>query len=177
MGFIEKLKQEKEAIEQGKAIQQAKLTEAEALHQQRREQAATFRTESGIGDLALTAADLLKKVRFPDASYSNGQAIQNQSITEVDSVFDSIRWGKLSRTSYMRSPRKGNYYVSIATRPNGQIVFYAQKEILIPETDWRKDKDLLERTLEQALNLPGEAYEPEKEINYGPYIPPLKPNF
>lgn len=177
MGFLEGLRQEAEARELEQRAQQAKLAETEALHKQRQDQAATFRQESGIGDLVSETTALLKKVRFPDASYREGRAIQTQQSTEPDSVFDSIIWGQRKTPVYMRSPRKTNSYVSIATRPNGEIVFYAKEEILIPATDWRNDKDILERTLKQALNSPGVAMEPDKEINYGPYIPPLRPDF
>lgn len=169
MGLIERLKQEKEAVEREKAAQQVKLAEAETLHKQRKEQATIFRAESGIGDLVSIAANLLKEVRFSNTSYSNGRAIQSQQITEVDSVFDSITWGKLSKhSSRMVRPREGHYYVSIATRSTGEIVFYAKKEISVTEPDWRKNQDILESTLEQALNLPGEAYEPEPPPLEGP---------
>lgn len=169
MGLIERLRQEKDALEQGRLVQQAAKAEEEALHKQRKDKAAAFRAESGIGDLVATAADLLKKVRFSDASYSNGRVIQDQRFTEVDSVLDGITWGKLSKhSSRMVRPREGHYYVSIATRPTGEIVFYAKKEISVTEADWRKNQDILESTLEQALNLPGEAYEPEPPPLEGP---------
>lgn len=172
MGFVERLKQDKDKLEQERLAQQAAKTEAEALHQHRKDKAAAFRAESGIGELVSTVADLLKKVRFPDASYSNGRAILSQQNTEIDSVFDTITWGKLSMHSYrMRDPRRGNYYVSVATRPTGEIVFYAKNEILVTEADWRNDRKILENTLEQASNLPGEAYEPEPEPLRGPNWP------
>lgn len=170
MGFIERLRQEAEARELEKRAQQAKLVEAEVLHKQRKDQAATFQTESGVGDLVSTATDLLKKTRFPDASYSKSGAIINQRNSEPDSVFDNITFneGEIpGDASY--SPRKRNQYVTIATRPSGEIVFYAEKKILISETDWRNDKEVLERTLEQALNSPGIWTEPGKEIHYATY--------
>ena len=154
MGYIERLREQKEALEKEQLIQQANLAEVEAFHKQRKDRAITFQTESGIGDLVSTAFGLFKKVMFPDAIYIIGPVTQEQKTDEIDSVFNGIYWN-IDNNEYSA---KHHDYVCIATRFSGEIIFYAKERILIPETDWRNDKNILELTLERAVNSPGQTY-------------------
>lgn len=158
MGLIEGLRQEAELKELEQQAQQAKLAEIEVFHKQRKEQAAAFQAESGVGNLVPTVFDLLKKAKFPDAIYIICPVTQKQKTEEVDSVFNGIYWN-IDHNEYST---KAYDYVCIATRFSGEIIFYARESILIPEIRWRNDKDILELSLERALNSPGQTYKARK---------------
>lgn len=151
MGLIEKLRQELAAKEQEQQARLSALSEEEALHKQRRDQAVAFQTESGVGDLVRTTIDLLRKTRHPNVEHFSipGSGFQD----EIDSVFNGIKWDWEHLPGEVENGYT-YYYVNVATRPSGVIVFYSSVTTLVQLAEWRTNKGILEKTLELALDAP-----------------------
>lgn len=162
MGFIEKLRQEKEARERAEAErrrlerERREITERECeqqvladkqRHEVRRKQAEQFRNESGIS----TLIEELRTLIPGSNKYPGKWPFIRQS--DEDSICDKVVWNiKISE----RHEHTGNYIVS-ETLPDGTIKVHGGflDSSGIPRNIWSSNKAVLESALEKAYRHPG----------------------
>lgn len=189
MGFIERLRQQKETTAQVSSLQAAELQrkrEAEETerqqrtaqekeyHQQRRLQAETFRQENGVGILVAELGRFLVEEIFkgvskgpdyeikppPRLAWDPVIEITYPSIppTDPDSTVDIAIWDM----KYLGHHSKGDKgweeaeqkFLAVETKPDGNVVFHARKSVTKPEREWRINKDILDKALEEAFYNP-----------------------
>lgn len=182
MGFIERLRQEVDSVEQWRKRE-------DAFHRQRRDQAANFQLENGIGVLISEFSNLLKASSIPDfdLSYIGVQrpvlpqkplfitGSLDESSLDPDSSLEIATWGKINLgirkgAGYKLFDLIQQMFLVVETRPDGNIIFHAYKKVTIPTKRWRNKKDVLELALEQSFRKPGmyeyAYYNPAKDSLY-----------
>lgn len=165
MGFIERLKEEKETREHAEAerrrteeeckaavvVQRQQQQDAERLRREaRKNQAKQFRDENGIGSLVIELKRLIDGSTFV-------QERDHIQPRDKDSVLDGFGWdesygGQVASRTYKYSGK----LIVAETYPDGTVqvhggLFGSSK---IPLVQWRNNKNVLESALEKAYYHP-----------------------
>lgn len=180
MGFVERLIEQKAAMALAKQqradnlaaeqelkynAQQQREAQEESVHQQRRQQAETFRQESGIGLLVAGLGEFLSTEVSSSLIYNDGWLVFSPS--DQDSMFDVLDWhsrivvqGRESKDAnffgtYSIYERK---FIAVETRPDGDIKFHAGWfGSTVKRSSWSGNKnrgELLDQALESAFHHP-----------------------
>lgn len=193
MGFLERLRRDNEAnpyaappLRTQQDAAEDTRRQAEEMKKQLREerhlQALKFREESGIHKLLRTLCQGFHPHGDVHETYIRSNLIWQKPVNidmggEImfpmvvyptsDNLFDKISWptqhNKVSRPEYSQR------YFMIETGWGGEIVFhYNAKPIMVAETKWRVNKDILEDCLEKAYYNPKvERWDPPPNRAFG----------
>lgn len=176
----ERYSREAAAEQTDKVAREQRETQERELHAQRRQQAETYLQECGIEHLI---AELGKIFGYTGNMGTRGWGrldsgrLQSDWFTAYNKVpdlatdTDSVSIGFLREVkkigSYDAEVRKrsdhgsrekwdifeGKYF-AVENRPDGIVIFHAKRDITVPESKWKNNKDIIEETLEQAYNNP-----------------------
>lgn len=166
MGFLETLRQQKEAesiskrqrseqlAAQMKAAEETRQRQEaaeKALHERRKKQAERFHSESGIGSL-------LEKFRSILNGHSNYDARKPLDSVDPDSILDIVVWGRESIN--LKGGKFREKWLYIETNPNGEIIihhrprWYGVSLLSVPESSWREGPRVLEEALGKSYKHP-----------------------
>lgn len=174
MAFLERLKQQQAAelasehqvrtqqLAEIEAKRQADVAEKE-FHEQRRQQAKAVYRDSG-------AQHLLEELRRL-TGHGGGGVGEDPPNIDPDSVCESVVWDRRKiGTQFLQThgagpdgfPPGGEYFdvfevkfIEVVSQPEGNIIFHANRDIIVSKQEWKNSKDILERSLEQSYNNPG----------------------
>lgn len=183
MGFLESLRQQKEAeasvrqqregaLRTAKQSEEATRQQNEELerefHRQRWLQSMEFARESGIGILVQQLKDIIrqdpanKEIYYFEEDELRKLKGQDPCKPIPDSQRDSVYWWDGEEHPDSKRPRN-NYvrhhyinYIDVTTTPDGDVVFHAKSHNPVHVTTWRNDKDCLEAALEEAFTHPNQ---------------------
>ena len=170
MGFLERLRQEKEAVESDKAERERLVRARESATNARRRaeieerasRASQFYKESGIESLL----EELRGIVTPGPRYYRWETTQHIRRKDRDSILDTVSWDhKQGDTPFSKSAR----LIVAETCPDGRIIIHGGLfgTTKISLTQWRSNKGVLESALEKAYkNSPrrswNEGYTPRE---------------
>lgn len=170
MGFIERLRQQKEAEEQVRRLRAAELGSAQQaervakqqreaeekdLHRQRREQAQAFLDESGFSTKLEEFGKLIRR-----GSYIQGG---NFPKFDPDSEMRHFAWDQNPiKKDIVKKGWPGTWdyivgkHIAIEICPNGTFIFYGAKGVksTISRETWIENNQILDERLENAYTNP-----------------------
>lgn len=151
--------------------QQQKELDGKAQHELRREKAEAIRQESGIDVLMRRFYEVVEGESYPMVYPSTGRLPALDRPKDLAGAYDGVEWGlkyvgQVAGQSQMNAEGRSWYvpvwvdiherkFIVTESRPDGNIVFHAAKDLLVLEPTWRKNRSILEDVLEQSFNNPG----------------------
>lgn len=155
---------EEAARQQGKAQERA-------FHEKRRQEAASFWQESGIevylSDFRKILLDhnrlgYIKPIRNDHRICYDSPSLEHTikfKKKDPDSISSAVTWDKRNigegGSGDVTWDKNEWKFLVVEVLPKGDIILHAKKDVIVPVTRWRDDKDVIENSLEASFNNPG----------------------
>lgn len=157
--------------EEGKAVRLQGETQVRAFHEKRRQEVASFWQESGIEVclsefrkllLAHDRLGYIKPIRNDHTICYDSPSLERSidfKKKDPDSISSAVTWDKRNIGEGRRGDNTWDEnewkFLVVEVLPEGDIIFHAKKDVILPVTRWRGDKDIIENSLEASFNNPG----------------------